>query len=266
MTFTTYLTKQLTNFVEVYKKYFLKTYAAALGFTVVCFIVMAILLRFADFDPIAGKKQSSLLSYFNTRYSFGDIYSLVDLSKIVLIFFIALFSIAVSRFESDNKQEEGEISILTRIKFRDIVWFIYILILCSIVDYGLSFISNLTSHTMTPYAEWARGMIFKLRIYIPLILFSISIYRERVGKFPKMNLRKSMFLFASLWFFNEFAYEIELFAKYTIIDLILLPFGDRNTFVYVSVISIPIIAFWFLGYHSAMNVSMELLDEQEVNP
>src|SRR6185436_13280926 len=102
MTFSNYLKGQLTDFVDCYRKYFWRTLGTVLTYTVVCFVAMALLLKFSDFDTTSGKKQVSLLSYFFTRYSNKGIYSLVDLAKTVFIFFVAFFSLGLTRLTKNE--------------------------------------------------------------------------------------------------------------------------------------------------------------------
>lgn len=267
MTFTEYLTRQLTDFIEVYKKYFKKTYSTCLVLAVVCLIVIAILLRFSSFDPRIAKKQvGSLLNYFSARYSAGDTYSLVDLSKTVFIFFTALFSIALTRFELDEEKGKETTTIIKKIGFEDILFCTLTLLVCSAIDYGLAMLHNSFETTLQPLGYWVLMIIFLLRIYTPLILFSLLIYRQRIARpIAKIGLKKILFLFVSLWLFNEFAYEFGTFIRTVIINLVVIPFGDNNTFIQESILTIPLFAFWFLGYHSAMNSSLKLLDEQDTS-
>src|SRR5436190_10529542 len=110
MNFSEYLKRQFTAFVEGYTKYFWRTLGAVLIYTIICFAAMAFLLRFSDFDTANGKSQISMLSYFFTRYSSKEVYSLVDLAKTVFIFFVALFSIGLTRQTKNENDSEKELS------------------------------------------------------------------------------------------------------------------------------------------------------------
>ncbi len=55
----------------------------------------------------------------------------------------------------------------------------------------------------------------------------------------KINLKTVLSLYASLWFFNEFAYEFSLWVR-----------------------ALPLIAFYFLGYCSAMTTSLKLVEQE----
>ena len=106
MNFTTYLIKQLTDIVDVYRKYLKTTYATCLAMTVCCFVIMAFLVGFGDLPQLFSNKQPDLITYFLTRYSTKDTYRLVDLSKIILLFFISLLSMSISKFENMENLEE----------------------------------------------------------------------------------------------------------------------------------------------------------------
>ena len=92
MSFANYLKEQLNDFVESYRKFLFQTFGTALSYSIICFAVTALLLRFSDFDKTSIAKQISLLSYFFHRYSKGDTYSIIDLTKSFFIFFVSFFS------------------------------------------------------------------------------------------------------------------------------------------------------------------------------
>ena len=77
MNLKTFIKKQFEDFIEVYDKYLIRTSGITLTYTLFCFLAIALLARFSDFDPSVLKKQFSLLSYFFTRYSKGNTYSIV---------------------------------------------------------------------------------------------------------------------------------------------------------------------------------------------
>ena len=110
MKLTDFLKKQFEDFIEVYNKFLFRTSGITLTLTLLCFIVIALLVRFSDFDPTVGKKQFSLLSYFFVRYSKGEVYSIVDLSKTVFIFFVSIFSLGLTR-SNPNKEENTELKV-----------------------------------------------------------------------------------------------------------------------------------------------------------
>lgn len=263
MTFTTYLTKQLADIVDVYRKYLKTTYSTCLAITVFCFVIMAFLIGVGNLGQWFFDKPPGLITYFLTRYSTKDTYRIIDLSKIILLFFISLFSLSISKFEKTEDIEETEKPTSPKIGTNHIIPLLLVFILCIGIDYGLTKIENLFDFTVNRTIRWFYYIIFLLRIYIPLFLFSFMIYLLKSEDFPKINFKKLLFLFASFWLFNEFAIELAAFVRSHIINLILLPYGDHNTCVEESLLSIPIVAFWFLGYHSVMNSSLSIMDEMD---
>jgi hypothetical protein len=261
MTFSNYLKGQFIDFVDCYKKYFWNTLGATLTFTILCLLVMTLLLKFSNFDVIAVKRQYSLLSYFFSRYSNKETYSFVDLGKTFFIFFVALFSLGLTRITAINNYEKQEYSFslfIKQIVLKDIISLLGILLLCSVIDFGLFRLDSLSESKLEnhEFQRWFHSILFQLRIYLPLILFSIVLYKLTTEKILKLNFKKVIFLYVSLWFFNEFAYEISLFARSHIFGLLLTPFAEERKYLYESFFGLPLIAFYFLGYRSAMSFSL----------
>lgn len=267
MTFTNYLKWQLTGFVESYKKYFWRTFATALVFTVLCFVIMALLLMFSDFDARTDRVQISLLSYFFNRYSANNTFSFVDLDKSVFLFFVSLFSIGLMRLTVDEDKKQQELSFssfIKRLRGGDFISLLEILILCSVIDFGLFQLSSITETAIKnfEFERWLHAFLFLLRIYIPLILFSLILHRLTSNKKLKMTFKKFIFLFVSLWLFNEFANEISSFVRIDIFSLLLAPFDMGKEYLYESFLGIFLIAFYFVGYYSAMTTSLYQLEEK----
>lgn len=266
MKLNNFLKKQFEDFIGVYDNYLIRTLGITLTYSLFCFILIALLVRFSSFDTTVTKRQFSILSYFFSRYSKGDIYSIVDLSKSIFIFFVSIFSIGLTRL-NPSKQENTELRVadfLKQIKFNDILDLIGVLILCSILDYLLFRLCSLTLSKVNynGLGTYLNGLLFELRIYIPLILFSRTTYKLSSNKKFKLNLTKFVFLLISLWLFNEFAYEFSLVVRNHIFELILLPFSVEKQYFIESFIGLLLVAFYFVGYHSAMATSLKLLDNK----
>jgi len=265
MTFTNYLKEQLTNFVDSYKKYFRKTFGVAITFTLICFVIAALLFRFSAFDNSVTAKQISLLSYFFHRYSKGDTYSIIDLTKTVFIFFVSLYSLGLLRL-SNNDLESKELSFkhfFRSIKSKDILFLIMILIISSVIDFVLFKVDSFSSlNTENKNANiYIHDTCFHLRIYLPLILFALTIRFLTVVQKTKLTIKRILFLYVSLWLYNEFANEILLWVRSHLFGLILMPFDNPQTYYLIeSIIGIPLIAFYFLGYFSAMTTSLKLTE------
>jgi len=264
MTFTNYLKTQLTDFVDTYKKYYLKTNGTTVVFTLVTFVFIALLFHFSIFDKTNTKRNISLLSYFFVRYSFADTYSIVDISKTVFIFFVSLFSVSLIRQER-NKLEMSNFnfpSFLKNIKGNDFLYLFFVLVISVIANYLLVKLDvlSLENFGVSPADRWIHGILFLLRVYVPLILFSFVNYKILTGKKRNLNFQKFIWLFIALWLFNEFAYELSLFIRGHIFELILLPFPADTQYFIESILGVPLISFYFLGYHAAMTNSMLLLN------
>jgi hypothetical protein len=265
MKFSTFLKTQLTDFVEAYRKYFWRTFGAAINYSVLCFVAIALLLRFSEFDAVATKKQLSIFSYIFHRYSAGTIYSLVDLSKSVFLFFVGLFSLSLSRImrTTEGIEELSFGSFLKHLQGRDVLVLLVILISCLGLDFGLVKLDIYTTATMTNHSGsyWIHGILNLVDIYLPLMLISISIFWLLTGKVVSLGFKKLLFLWSSLWLFNEFAFEISMFVRSHIFGLFLIPLNEEHKYLYESFFALPLLAFYFIGYHSAMTTSVRLIAE-----
>lgn len=267
MTLTNYLKEQLTDFVDSYKKYFKKTFGVAITFTLICFVISALLFKFSDFDNSVTTKQISLLSYFFHRYSKGDTYSIIDLTKTVFIFFISLFSLGMLRL-SNNDIETKELSFkhfFRSIKSKDVFLLLIIFVVSSIIDFLLFKIDSFSAlNTKSKNADfYIHDTCFHLRIYLPLIFFALTVRLLTTVIKTKLTFKRIVFLYISLWLYNEFANEISLWVRAHVFGLILMPFDNPETYYLIeSIIGIPLIAFYFLGYFSAMTTSLKLTEQR----
>lgn len=268
MTFSNFLKQQLFDFVESYKKYFWRTLLTTLIFSIFCFVAIAFLAKYSEFDSSNESKQVSLLSYFFVRYSLNDTYSIVDLAKTIFIFFVSLFSIGLLRLKINENPEKKELSFFSFIKklqIQDIIYLIFALILCSAIDYGLYYLRNYseTSILHNQFRWWLQSILFLFRIYLPLIIFAITIFKLTSKKSLNLNFKKIIYLFVSLWIFNEFAYEISIFFRGNIFSLILIPSGEEKKYIFESLLGLILIAFYFVGYFSALTNTFNQFDAEK---
>lgn len=263
MRFTDFLKSQLVDFVEVYRKYFTRTFGIAVTYASVCFVIAALLLRFSNFDKTVTGRQISLLSYLFHRYSKGSTYSLVDLVKSAFIFFVCLFSLGLYRVSRNNPgaEEFRFKDFLNAVKFTDILWLLIVFILTSILDFSFTKVAYFSAlNIRNANADiYVQETFFHLRIYVPLILFTLTIWNLVSSEKTKITFKTILFLYISLWLYNEFAYEISAWVRGHVFGLVLMRFGDSGKFyLFESLIGIPLIAFFFLGYYSAMTGLMRL--------
>lgn len=256
MKFADFLRGQLTDIVDYYQQYLRRTIGTTIIFTAICFVIAALLLHFNEFSGRAGKNQISLLNYFFLSYNTGEVYSIIDLTKDVFIFFVALFSIGFARLEKEGIPAELTFSqFMRKINVKDITVLAGILILSAIIDYtlfkmGVYSAGHIRNRSVDKYLH---GTIFQLRIYIPLILFSLGVYVLRTSEKVKLKARNILFLYISLWLFNEFAYELFMWCRYHVFALVLMPFDKSDSYYLLeSVPGIVLMAFFFLGYHAVL--------------
>jgi hypothetical protein len=262
MKFSESLKRQFVDFVEVYRNYFGRTLAITFACSVLCIVSVAIFLRFSDFDLSNKTKQISLLSYFFRFYSRGDTYSLVDLTKSVFIFFVAIFSVSLIRIEitGDKRKEISLGAFIKNITLKDFASLIGVLLVVSLIDFALVKISGLLSSdtTIVPSNRLFNGVLYELRVYIPLILFSLTIYALTTQQKVQLSLKRILVLLISLWVLNVIAYEFTAWIRAYVFGLILLPFSDTERFYFLeSFLGIPLITIYFLGYYSAMTNALK---------
>jgi hypothetical protein len=268
MRFSSFLKEQLTDTIDNYKKYFRQTLGVAITFTIICFVIAALLFKFSNFDKEATTRQVSLLSYFFYRYSKFETYSLVDLTKTVFIFGVSLFSIGMIRL-SKNDTERRELSfthLFRVISGRDIILLLAALLLTSLLDFTLVKLGNflIFSFERVEPGVYISNTIFHLRIYLPLILFALVLRYLTKEQTIKLTLKRILFLYISLWLCNEIAYEFFNWLRVHVFALILLPFhSSENSYLIESFLGIPLIALFFLGYYSALTTSLTITEKTQ---
>ena len=267
MTLSNYLKAQLSDFVDTYKKYYTRTLGATIVYTLLSMAAICLLLYFSNFDNITHKKQVSLLSYFFFKYSFGGTYSLVDLSKAFFFFFFSLFSISLYRL-STSKQGTESLNFsdfLRQITTKDLGFLLLTLIGFSILDYILFKVdfpgSRNTSNN--PLLNWIHYILGILRIFIPMILFSLVNKYLITDKKIHLPFQEFLYLLITLWLFNAFSYEFFLIIRFAFFELIMLSFPDESHYFIETILGMPLIALYFLGFHCAMTRSMILLNEKK---
>ena len=118
------------------------------------------------------------ISYFFARYSAGDTYSIIDLSKTVFIFIVSIFSVSFVRLQKEKSETEdfNFSDFLKKIKGEDFGYFMVAFIVSVIADYGLFKLYDIsTKNSGGPLTDkWIYGMLFLFRMYVPLILFSLA--------------------------------------------------------------------------------------------
>jgi len=246
MPFSASLKNLLTAFVTVYEKHFSKTFRYTLLWTVLCFAVGQAIATYSNYAPTVNVQPVSVLSFFVLRFSYNSVYCYADLVKTVFIFLVSVFSI----------------NLIRKITFKDIAYLLAIFIVCCLLDCALFRVEGQLKSGNPHLLRWIHGIIFLLRIYLPLILFALMI-QICIAK-SSFSFKKIVYLFVALWLFNEVFYEFLTLVRSSVFDLILSPF-QTLTYRYVgeSLLGLPLIAASFLGYYCAMVMPFKLLENDK---
>jgi hypothetical protein len=263
MTLGTFLKKQLPDVVSVYQALFKKTFGITVLLSFV-FLLVTAAIQIGSGPGADTTGRLSVLNYLWYRYSTANSYSLIDMSKAVLIFVISFFSIALSRKMLNDKDTPNVHlgSFFDKIKPSDLGFLFGALAACLVIDYLLYQLS-LSSADIHNKAigQWVYFLVHFLRIFLPLLLFSFASRLALTNGKLSITLKECLFILISLWIFNELAYEFSLFVRSHIFLLILAPFPADKYFFVESILSIPLIAVLFLGYHSVITNSMKMLQD-----
>jgi hypothetical protein len=172
----------------------------------------------------------------------------------------SVFSVNLLRSELSGEQISAPIRFKASLK--DICYLFLILITCIFLDIALfrldgQLLKAIDSHS---FYSWVHAIVFQLRIYLPIILFSLTI-QIRIAQ-TEFDVTKIIFLLVTLWLCNEVAYEFVLAVRSYVFTLLLSPVED-NTAYYIleSVFGVGLIASLFIGYYCAMTVPFKI-DEQ----
>ncbi len=265
MKFSDYLKNQLTDFVEVYRKYFWKALTVSLIFSIFVFTLSLVFYFYNVSDKSEFQYQFQLVGFYFFRTSSGTYYyKLVYCTKILFVFFTSILSISILKFEKGNINSENALSfssVIKSISFKNFILLFLGLIISFCIAYGLDFLNEYLniSSSSEGILRWFHSISFLLKIYSPLIIFSILVYRISNSSFPKISLKRLSLLFISVWLFNEFGYEMTSFFNYEILSLIKIPFKTPSSYFYFnSIVDIVMLSLLMIGYHSSMTKSLSL--------
>jgi hypothetical protein len=247
MQFSLFLKKLLSEFVDVYKRYFSSTVKAALLWTILCFAIIQVLATYCSYDPGIRAQPVSVLSFFILKFSVNSTYSFVDLTRTLFIFFVAIFSVNLTQ----------------KVTIKNVIYLVGTLTVCALLDCALFRLNTQlqTLFSTNPHALiWFNEIVLLLRNYLPLILFAIVI-QLCIAKF---NAKHIGFLLISLWLFNELAYEFIMLVRPVLFSLLMITLKPMTwRYVMESVLGIPLISFLFLGYYCAMTAPFYLPEEKK---
>ena len=266
MTFANQLKEQLLHFVESYRKYFLKTYVVAMTFTILCYVASAVLLRFDQAE--AGISITNLMSLIFSRHSY-KFHHIIDLSTSFWFFFIAIFSLLLAKFNDEDSNEITEFNFgrfVSKITLSDIGTLLGVLAISCLVDFLLFeiyyWLTQISEQALSSYLYY---LVFRLRQYIPLLLYGISIRWLLNPRQFKVTGSILLLSFLSLWVFNGLAFEFYIGMRDTVLNLLLLHFAKSELLIiYQSLLAIPIMGILFVGYYAALTGPLRVSKNEAV--
>lgn len=265
MKLSTFLKELLYGFVDDYQKLFRKTYSIALIWTICTAAVILVLCKYSTFDNSLRQLENGLVGLLYYHYSDPVTYRVVDLSKIVFLFFVSIYSISASRSASAEKPSRAFPDVMRFITLTDFLALVLTFLVAALLDFGMNSISG--SFLLNSFSSWFYSLFYYLRIYVPLLLFSIVLGLLFTNGKINFSFRKLCFLLISLWLFNMFSYELYAIISSLIFKLIFtsLPTPDQR-FILESIPGFFIIAFYFIGYHSAMSKPFQIFSSHHNIP
>ncbi|MGN6178252.1 MAG: hypothetical protein ACTHNW_03670 [Mucilaginibacter sp.] len=240
MSLAKFLKNLFAQFVESYQQYFSKTFGYALLWTLLCFAIGQVLAAYSNYDPGLTVNPLSVLTYFELNLSMNATYSFVDGFKILFIFFVAVFSL----------------KLLKKVSFLTVFYLFLTLILCIGLDYVFFLLGGLIKAGVSPmrysyFYLWLFSILALFRLFVPFILFALAI-QLNIGKL-RFNFITLCYLFLSVWLFYEVSFEAMRFLRDNVFALILSPFKTKvYSYVVESLLGLPIVASYFVGYYCAM--------------
>lgn len=237
MQYSTFFKKQSAALIDIYQERFTKTIWQAVLLTSISFIITAVISNYTQYDQSAKNIPISVLSFFSLRFSFNETYSIVDNAKSIFIFFVSIFSIS----------KVGKVTI------KNIACLAAILFICCLLDLSFFQLKGQLHHGIdNRYLErWSSAVIYILRLYTPLVLFALTIQICTSG--AKFNARNIVFLFITLYFFNEMTFLVISLMRTCVFELLLCLFNSKTShFIAESVLGAGLMASFVIGYHCAM--------------
>jgi hypothetical protein len=263
MHYAKYLQLQLADFIDSYKKYFYETFGTTIVCTLVAMAFVSVLWHFNLSDQNTSTKQPTMVSYFFARHSYNDNYNIIDIARAAYIFMFSLFSLTLVRLQQNNTESAGFnfYDFLKVVQIQEAGYLLVALAACALADYGLFKMTAFASTSLdqSPVGRWLYGIVYLVRTYLPLLIFTYSNHKILTNGKASQQGANWLYVFTTIWLCNVVAMDVWYFIRYYLFDLLLLPFPDTRRFLFESILSVPLIASFFLGYHSAITNSMQLL-------
>lgn len=264
MKFAEQLKEQLTDFVESYQKYFLKTFTVAMTFTVMCLVVSAVLIRIDTSD--SGMKIDNLVGLMFIRYSYKS-YQFIDFSRICSFFFISIFALLLLRFDDEDTGRIREFTFnkfVSKITGEDILALSAAMITACFIDFFLfNIYKAISPHVYDALNTYLYYIDIHLRWFVPMLLYVLTIRWITNSKRLTVTYKDILFMFLVMWIFDCLTFEFFIWIRDFVLNLLLLHFAKSELLVlYESLFSIPIMGFYFVGFYSAMTWWLRVGNEE----
>ncbi len=243
---------------KTYSNYFGKVYSYCILITSIVFIIIALLLKFSSYGPDISEKWFTFYHALFYKYSEKGIYSIVDLSKSIYLFFAMLLALSLYTGRTFRKRAQylntGDISIS-----------LIALLVAVVIDVILYFVGYKLSDTScnADSVVLVRNLFFELRIYFPILIFAFAVSQRVLKSKFLFNWYGFLTLIISSWLFNEFAYELSLLVKNYILTPITINFNDLTTKNLIeSILCIPLFAIFLLGFACVLFFPLSFYQKQ----
>jgi len=144
------------------------------------------------------------------------------------------------------------------------VIFFTLVIVCAF-DPAIYFLDFYSYDFFNDAAKWSHGVLWELRIYLPIVAFAVAVSKRTWKDRVSFSSKSILVLLISAWMFNEFSYELmSLFRSVLIHFVTMFIKSDQTKFLVESVLGIPLLAFYFIGFAVVMCIPLKTI--QPVQP
>ncbi len=231
-------------------------------FTLICFGMVIFCLYFSDFDPSRAHSATSLLSYFFFSNSIHDTYCLADITPIIFLFLVTLFSVSLLKNSSEDGEEFKITLVIKGLGMNEWFYSIFVLVACVVIDYLLFQTDRLVSSSLgdKDLVRWIHDLLmYPVRQFLPWFLFVYALYKSHWNRKFHFSLKALGFAFLAYLIIRAFTIEFYDFVKIYLMNLIFLHVNVEKKFFFESLLGTGIITSLFLGYYAVMTSVSKML-------
>ena len=239
MTFGPYLKTLVSDLVDRYRRWGFPTYSVALLLSLIHIALVALLFKLTALKSplnIADSLLSTRFAFYSGGNPFS--YAYLDLGRIAWFVLVGLFAICLFRLEKENAPPPHSLSwraFTKTIRAEDFFFLIGVGVALGGVDYALAF----------------------LRTYLPLFVIAYTLRWRLLPRGAGWTFKQGLGVLAGLWIVETLSYDL----TWVIQRLVFFPpqvllaskLGTAGALlVFQSLLAIPLLAFFFVAYASAM--------------